>query len=195
MRRSRHARASRGRSSGAAMAPSPPPGAPVLSLGQVSVGGDQRAHTGCARGLHVAFRVSHVKTGCGRCARKLRRLQHRHRMRLALAQGIAADHARELLAEPQLFQQRLGEPPGLVGDDAEGDAPCRELGEYRIHSGEEPRSCAECGGVDLQKAPLQGGQPLDVGIRKSEAHQAPRPVAHRGAGLLEGQRPEAVLAA
>jgi hypothetical protein len=89
-------------------------------------------------------------------------MQQRHRMRLALAQGIPADHAREPLAQAELLEERVGEPSGLVGDDAEGEAPRGKLGEHRIHSGKEPRPSAERGAVDLEIAALQSGQPLHI---------------------------------
>ena len=94
------------------------PGIGAIVVAEITITRDQRVHAGGLRRLHVALGVAHVHA-FGRRDPWLRRVQQRQRdAALRSRQRVAADHGTRARVQAQLHQQRIGEPAGLVGDDA-----------------------------------------------------------------------------
>ena len=62
----------------------------------------------------------------------------------------------ERVAEPELFEQRMGQPFRLVGDDTPGDRTRFEFIENRIEARKQTRIVGDDGQIMLQESLAQG---------------------------------------
>ena len=93
-------------------------------------------------------------------AGELRGVQQGQGMGLALGQRIAADHAGEARAQPQLLEQGFGEPAGLLVTIPDFRRRAAKRIEDLGHARKQPRAAAQGAAVNLQEAPQQGGELL-----------------------------------
>ena len=125
----------------------------------------------------------------------LRGMQQRHRVRLAFGQRVAADDGAYAIVQLHFDQQRIGEPAGLVGDDAPGNPAPLERTEHLVAAFEQARVFGEALSVDVQQPHAHRFVRLGIQRAEAEPHQRMAAVRNLRAHGLERQRRELFLRA
>ena len=155
------------------------PGVPVAHAHHRAGGG--------AGGGDVRRRVAHHHAVLRAHAETLRRMTQRRRIRLALGEGVAADHGAEPGSDAEGIQQGAGEPLGLVGDAGELEPRAAPMVQGRLDPGIEKALRAQIVGVRLEEA----GQPLlGEGFLDLAGGVAGEGTAHQHAGAMTHPAPD-----
>ena len=109
-------------------------------------------HAGVDTGFYIAFGITNVDALPGFSAGQFTGMQHGRRVRFALVQCVATDNGRGTVIQAQVFQERVCQPAGLVGDNPPADTAFTKHVKYVRDAGKWPGQPGDILPVGFQQA-------------------------------------------